>query len=177
MPRGSLVVVVLGSVVSLALACGGADKQDVLDAPSASTGSSGTTSTSGGATSGGTTSGGTTSSGGADGGTSSGGAGCESETEPNDNENQANLLSSSLCGQIGTNSDVDFLTFTLPMSAKTMKLTFDGPVTLKVSVDGANSVTLKAGSTQGVPFVKGKPYFIEVQGTKGASWRVNLSVQ
>lgn len=170
------------SAVALAIACGGATEQDVLGtSPSATSGTStsssgGTTSSSGASTSGATsTSGGTTTT---DAGTSSGTVpGCPSETEPNDNERQANTLATSLCGTIANRNDVDFLEFDLANSAKSVKLTFEGPVTLKVTVNGGNGTTLKPGSNSGIPFVRGGHYVVEVIADTNATWRVNLTTQ
>ncbi len=162
----------------LVVACGGADKQDVLDeAPGATSGTS-STSTSSSSSTGGASSSGASSTGGIDaGGTSSGGPSCDREKEPNDNQGSANTLVTSLCGTITSAGDVDFLTFTLPSSAKGVNLGFSGSVVLRVSVDGANAVTLKAGSTQPIPFVKGRPYLVEIRAEAKADWKVTLNIQ
>jgi hypothetical protein len=160
------------------LGCAGAKDQDVLGSSSGTTSSSGgTTSSSGGTTSssGGTTSssGGTTSS---SGGTLDAGTPCVQEAEPNDSEDQANLLAPSRCGTISTANDVDFLTFTLKPTTQTLSLRYDGKVTLKVSVSGANTVVLGGGGSQTVPFVRGQPYFVEIQALDKSRppWRVDL---
>ena len=172
------------SALALAVACGGASEQDVLGTSASATSGSSSTSSSSGATSSGASSstsssnsstGGTTS---GDAGTTSGGVpGCPSETEPNDNERQANTLATSLCGKVATGDDQDFLQFDLPNGAKNVKLTFEGQVTLKVTVNGGNGTTLKPGSNSGIPFVRGGHYVIEVIGDATATWRVNLATQ
>lgn len=171
--------VLVVSVLGLAAACGGADPQDVLQAPSAASTSGSTSSSSGASSSSGTSassSGGTSSGNVADGGSTSGQPGCPSEDEPNDNEDDANDVVGSICGQ-ASKDDVDFLTFDLPQSAKTVKLTFEGQVTLKVTVNGGNGVTLRPGNSQGIPFVRGGTYVVEVLAEARQTWRVNVTFQ
>lgn len=188
--RGVARAVMTSSLV-LGAACGGADKQDVLDAPSAamegsstSSSSSGSPSSSGSAP--GTSSGASSGSppGSSSGATSSSGgiAGCPSESESNDRADDANDIAESLCGVIADKGDTDFLTFDLPGSAKTVKLTFEGRVTLDVTVGGGGggggggkSVTLEPGSNQGIPFVRGGTYVIRVRAESRAEWRVNVA--
>ncbi len=170
--------VVAASLAFSGVACGGAEKQDVLEAPAATTGTSSSASST--SSSGGTSSGGSSASSTSSGGStsSSGGAECPEEKEKNDDADDANTLETSICGVIEDRSDVDSLTFTLPASAKGVRLTYEGSVVLTVSVGGASSVTLKAGSTQAIPFVKQKPYLVQVRAeAAGTKWRVNLAVQ
>jgi hypothetical protein len=175
---GAVAQVLWASSLGLGAACGGAEKQDVLDAPSAASTTSSASSSSGGSTS---SSGSTSTSSGNGGGAvdagSSGVPGCPSESEPNDKADAANDLVGSLCGSISSKDDTDFLTFVLPSSAKTVKLTFEGRVTLQVTVPGGNGVTLQPGSNQGIPFVRGGTYLVRVRADAPATWRVNVAIQ
>lgn len=168
------------SFTLLAAACGGAKDQDVLAESSSSSGSSGSTSKAGSSGGGGTSSSGasTSSSGGshvdpvADGGGS-----CEQEREPNDLPKQANELTTSSCGVLSNGSDKEYLTFELPQGTKTMSLTFEGDIVMRVFVEGQDVVTISPKSNPPIPFVIGKPYYIEVtafSGGKQPTWRVNL---
>ena len=60
-----------------------------------------------------------------------------------------------------------------------MQLRFDGKVLLRVEIDG-NTVTLGNGGSPKIPFVKGKPYYIEIKAAERATsvpWRVDLIVK
>jgi hypothetical protein len=154
----------------LVVACSGATTQDVFSASPDGGASSGTSGTSSG-----TTSSSSTSSGSVDAGAPDAGP-CTPEVEPNDTENQANELAPSRCGAIQPQTDVDFLTFTLKPTTSTMEVKFDGKVTLRITVAN-QTVTLGNGTGQKVPFVQGKPYFIEIQPTlkqNSTPWRVDL---
>jgi hypothetical protein len=108
------------------------------------------------------------------------------EEEPNDDPDAANTLAPTRCGAIlltadgGTGSptiaESDFLTFTLPTTTNTFFIQFSGDVSLKVDVEGNPSVTITPTTSAAVPFVKGKPYFIEVRSLNGkkAFWRVTV---
>jgi hypothetical protein len=158
------------------VACSGSSTQDVLQATSGNGASGGTSGTSGGTsgTSGGTsgTSGGTSgTSGSADSGV------CTPEQEPNNTAATANVLAPVRCGNIDTPQDVDFLTFTLQPTTRSMRIKFDGKVKLTVNVEGNPAVVLTTGTDVAVPFVMGKPYYVEVQPAQGGSnisWRVEL---
>ncbi|MCA9584867.1 MAG: hypothetical protein KC657_05885 [Myxococcales bacterium] len=179
-------VLSLGTVLA-SLACGGAATQDVLGGESSSGASSSASSSSSGGTSGGTSSGAASSTSGApvDAGTTSSSSGavdagaCTPEEERNDNKGSANELVTSRCGTVRETDgdDSDFLTFTLKPTTTSMFITFDGNVTLKVDVDGRQSVTMTPTSKPPLPFVKGRPYVIQIQSANGAKqiWRVNLN--
>lgn len=170
--------VVAACLAFSAAACGGAEKQDVLEGAGATTGTSSgasSTSSSGASTSSGGSS--ASSTGGGSTSSSAGGIDCPAEDEKNDDADDANRLGTSLCGTVADRSDVDSLTFTLPGSAKGVRLTYEGAVVLTVSVEGASTVTLKAGSTEKIPFVRQKPYLVQVRAeAAGTKWRVNLEV-
>lgn len=168
---------VVALVLAGAVGCAGAKDQDVLDTGSSGGfASSGGPSSSGGTTSGGTTSGGASSSG-TNGTTVDGGASCTSEQEPNDGKDKANLLAPQRCGTIDSAGDVDFLTFTLKPTTQTLSLKYDGKVTLTVAVNGGQTVVLGGGGSQTVPFVRGRPYYVEIKAidpTAKPAWRVDL---
>jgi len=166
------------------LGCGGAEEQDVLDAPASSSGGGGSL-TSGTSTSG--SSGETTSSTSSGSGTSSGATtgdsgkgppdGCERESEPNDEPGDANVLSTSLCGTLAPESETDYLTFELGPDTKSMHLTFEGDIEMRVFVGGRDPATLSPDKNDEVPFVIGEPYVIEVRargGSEKGTYRVNL---
>jgi hypothetical protein len=160
----------------LLVSCGGSTSQEVLDGTSSSSGST-SSGTSGGAS--GTTSGASADAGGNDaGGGADAGAACAPEIEPNNGKDSANTLASSVCGAIAPDSDVDFLTFKLKPTTKNVSLRFDGQVTLKVDVEGQQSVILGGPNAGGkIPFVMDAPYFVEIRPTVKAaavSWRVDL---
>lgn len=164
------VAAVAGSI--MLASCSGAETQDVLTATSStsSTSSSSSTSSTGG-TSSSTSSGSTTSSG------SSGTPGCPSETEPNDNKNQANVLAPTLCGTLSAKDQKDFLTFRLKATTKTMQINFSGRVRLKVDV-GGRVTELTPDNAGIVPFVMNTDYVIEVTSLADTSaevpWRITV---
>ena len=163
------------------LACGGASEQDVLS-ESSSSGASGTTGTSGASTSSSSSSGGTTSGSPpppqADAGTKETGAGaCPREEEPNDEPSDATLLATSICGVLSPGSETDYLTFELPPGTKTMNLTFEGNIKMRVFVDGREPVEISPESNPKIPFVVGSPYVVQVRAHSGGdkvAYRVNL---
>ncbi|MBS2014912.1 MAG: hypothetical protein JST00_18625 [Deltaproteobacteria bacterium] len=169
-----------------AIACAGATKQDVFDKDGAGASSSGTSGgTSGTSGTSGTTSGtsGTSGASGTSGTVTDAGATdatttCTKEVEPNDARDEANPLVSSVCGEINVaDGDVDLFTFTLKPSSKTLKITYEGKVTVRVEVQG-NAFVLGSGSD--VPFVAGSPYFVQVKasssggGSKTVPYRVDV---
>lgn len=167
----------VGIVCFLVSACGGASDQDVLSASSStSSGGAGASSTS---SSGGTS---TSSSGGStgnDGGSTNPPAGsCPQENEPNDDQGSANKLVTSICGVLAPASETDFLTFELPPGTKTMNLTFEGNIKMRITVDGKDAVEISPASNPRIPFVVGRPYLVEIRAFSGGdkiAWRVNLN--
>ena len=175
MLRRHLGPVVVSAAVLSVLACAGATKQDVFDKDGvgASSGTSGGTSgTSGtGGTSGGTsgTSGGTFGTNGTvtNAGTADATTTCTKEVEPNNVRGDANPLATSVCGEIVVaDEDVDFFTFTLKPTSKTLRITYEGKVTVRVDVQG-NAFVLGSGSD--VPFVANAPYFVQVKASSSGS--------
>lgn len=80
-----------------------------------------------------------------------------------------------MCGAIDPRNDQDFLTFDLPVTAKTLNITYTGDVIVEVTVLG---MTVTLGNDAKVPFVPGGKYYIEVRGTGKADstpWQVNVS--
>ncbi len=73
-------------------------------------------------------------------------------------------------------AESDFLTFTLKPATRSFFIQFNGDVTLKVDVEGKPSSTITPTSAPTLPFVKDKPYFIEVRSNSGkeVSWRVTV---
>lgn len=182
------------SLVSLAWACGGAEEQDVLGASSGADGTGGTgasPSSSGGddgAGGGGNGSGGVSSGGGASSsnGGSPGGPGpnpgfgpCTQETEPNNEPKQANELVTSVCGVLSPGSEYEWLTFELPEGTKTMGITFDGDIEMRVIVEGRYPIVLNPKSSPPLPLLIGQRYFVEVTALystlNDVSWRVTLN--
>lgn len=163
----------LGPICVLLSACGGAKDQDVL--AESSSGASSSSSSSGASS--GSTGGSSGSSNGSVESGSDAAAACLDEDEPNNRKNSANALSRSRCGAVQPAGDTDFLTFKLQEGTKTISLKYEGKITLTVSVDGASTVVLGGGGNQVVPFVQGKPYFIEIRSSEKAArvpWRVDL---
>lgn len=111
------------------------------------------------------------------------------EVEPNQSAAQATPFTTSICGVIApasgsdaavvpdaaSNAESDFTTFTLKSSTSSFFVQFSGDVTLVITVDG-QSVTLTPTSFPAIPFVKGKPYIVEVKANTSAKtfWRVSL---
>lgn len=87
---------------------------------------------------------------------------CSNEAEPNDNQNQANTITGSVCGSITPRGDTDWLTFTLKPSTQTLSLQFSGRVRLRVNVQGHGTTELTPDSAGAVPFVKNTPYYVQV---------------
>ena len=80
-----------------------------------------------------------------------------------------------MCGAIAPQNDQDFLTFDLPVTAKSLDITYSGDVIVEVSVLGMQ-VTL--GGDAKIPFLPGSKYYVEVRGTGKAPstpWQVNVS--
>jgi hypothetical protein len=92
-------------------------------------------------------------------------AGATVETEPNDTMSEANTFSGVACGTIEPSTDVDWWTFTLAATAKTVGIGFNGNVHLVITAAG-NTVDVP-GSTP-LPFAPGTAYYVEVIGNGGA---------
>lgn len=107
-----------------------------------------------------------------------GGGACPQEDEPNNEPKLANKLNTSLCGVLSPGTENEYLTFELPQGTKTMNLTFEGDIEMRVIVEGHYPVMISPASNPPIPFVVGKPYYIEVTAFKGGDkipWRVNLN--
>lgn len=179
MPRhtslsGAVIVSVLAAGVAvLAIACSGAEPQDVLSGTSASSSSGASSSGTSGGTSSGTSSGTSGAS-----GTSGTPAGCPPEEEPNDSRDEANTLAPTLCGTLSGDDGKDFLTFQLKPTTKSMSINFTGRIRLKVDVKGRDTVELTPENAGVVPFVMGQAYLIEVTPLTDSStsipWRVTV---
>lgn len=150
-----LVALVLAGGIGLLVACSGPETQSVLN------GTPGSAST----TSGGNTSGDDNASGGnSNGGNSNGGvAACDNpEDEPNDDEDEANKFSGTICGEIDPKGDEDWITFTLKPTTQTLSLQFSGRVRLRVRVEGRGTTELTPDGAGAVPFVRNTPYYVQV---------------
>ncbi len=165
------VAVALTCTGVLATACSGAETQDVLLGASGSS-SSGATSSGTGSSSG------TTASSSGASGTSGGNGTCTAEEEPNDNKDEANVLSPVRCGTLSRRDDKDFLTFRLKPEAKTMSINFTGRVRLRVDVAGHDTTELTPDNAGIVPFVTNADYFVEVTPLTDSNaeikWRVEV---
>lgn len=112
------------------------------------------------------------------------------EIEPNQAAGQATPFTTSICGVIesagGANdaaavpdaalgAESDFATYTLKSTTSSFYVQFSGDITLVITVDG-QTVTLTPTSFPAIPFVKGKPYIVEVKANTSAKtfWRVSL---
>lgn len=127
------------------------------------------------------------------------------EMEPNDDKNSANAFdnnadagpSASVCGVVSegatavdggdagddggdaggvVGSTSDFLTFQLQATTRSFYLQFSGDITMTVEVEGNAPVVISPTSSPALPFVKDKPYYIEVKSRTGreTNWRVSL---
>lgn len=115
------------------------------------------------------------------------------EEEPNDDTTTANTLAPTRCGVVfpldpdaGADAaadagdagatESDFLTFTLKPTTTSFFLQFSGNITMTVSVEGKQPVTISQTQSPAVPFVKDKPYYVEVKSANGKrqAWRVTL---
>jgi hypothetical protein len=162
-------------VLAVVAACAGAKDQDVLGADETSGTSSSSTSSSSGGSSTSSSSGGS-SSGSIDAGDPPAPT-CVQEAEPNDAKETANVVAPTRCGAIQPPGERDFLKFTLKPTTKSMSIKYEGRVTLTVTVEGADTVVLGGGGSQTVPFVMGKPYYVEIRSTEKTArvpWRVDL---
>lgn len=91
---------------------------------------------------------------------------CTKESEPNDSKDTANPLDRAVCGEVeASGGDVDFFTFELAATSKSLRLTYEGKVTVKVDVQG-NSFVLGSGTD--VPFVADAPYYVQVKAASGS---------
>jgi len=163
-----LLVVAFASMCSL-LACGGAESQDVLTA---------STATSGGGSSGAAGSSGTSGTSGTPSTSGTLPSDCPREDEPNDDAADANELDPVRCGTVSASDEVDFLTFKLKSSTKSLALTFTGRVRLRVTVKGQDAIEITPEKPLPVPFVRGEEYTVQVtrltEGTSEEPWRVTL---
>ena len=164
-PRSVASFGLIALALGLVAACAGPKEQDVLNGTPSLASDNGTTS--GGTTSGGTTSGGTTT------------PTCGSaEDEPNDDEYHANKIDGTICGTISPQGDTDWLTFTLKPSTQSLALQFSGSVRLRVMVEGHGTTELTPNSAGAVPFVKNKPYYVQVAAFKDSQssqvWQVTV---
>jgi hypothetical protein len=129
--------------------------------------------------------------------------GGELEEEPNDDTANANTLNpnpllpeagkaqsrSTRCGVMflvgadggdagndsGLVPELEYLTFQLQSTTKSFFVQYGGNVVLKVEVEGHPPVTIPSPDAS-IPFVKNKPYYIQVKSADGKSqkWRVTL---
>src|SRR5262249_41907243 len=106
---------------------------------------------------------------GGDAATEGGTSGTSAETEPNDTAGTANtlVLNGVECGAIAPATDVDFFKYTLPADAQTMQITFDGYISLKITVGSDPPVTLTPSSFPSVGFHPGSEYTVEVHSFDG----------
>ena len=106
------------------------------------------------------------------------------EEESNDDKDAANTIDPTRCGAIlltadgGTDAGVaesDFLTFALKPATKNFYIQFAGDITLTITVDN-QTVIFTPTSQPPVPFVRDKPYFIQVKSVDGKkqNWRVTI---
>jgi hypothetical protein len=112
-------------------------------------------------------------------------AGGKLEEEPNNDKDAANTVDPTRCGAILLTADgglgspgtaeSDFLTFELKSTTKTFFIQFSGDISMKIDVDG-QSVTVSPTMSPPIPFVKDKPYYIEIRSLNGkrANWRVTI---
>jgi len=159
-PRSVASFGLIALALGLVAACAGPKEQDVLNGTPSLASDNGTTS-------GGTTSGGTTT------------PTCGSaEDEPNDDEYHANKIDGTICGTISPQGDTDWLTFTLKPSTQSLALQFSGSVRLRVMVEGHGTTELTPNSAGAVPFVKNKPYYVQVAAFKDSQssqvWQVTV---
>lgn len=116
------------------------------------------------------------------------------EMEPNDDKGSANTLAPTVCGVVAegnagdagdagddagdaaVGSTSDFLTFQLQADTKSFFLQFAGDISMTVEVEGNAPVVISPQSSPTLPFVKDKPYFVEVKSLNGkqTNWRVTL---
>lgn len=104
--------------------------------------------------------------------------GCQAESESNDTEEEANDAVAENCGKISPSGDVDFLTFELDPATTKFNISFQGKVTLTVSVNGKTYVLDGSGDPK-VPLVKNKAYVIEIRAAGNGNatnvpWRVDI---
>jgi hypothetical protein len=104
------------------------------------------------------------------------------EIEPNDSAGTATPFTTSICGAVLPGGDAgdaatesDFATFTLQSATSSFYVEFAGDVSLVITVDN-QTVTLTPTSFPSIPFVKGKPYIVEVKANQPQRtfWRVSL---
>lgn len=149
-----LVALVLAGGIGLLVACSGPETQAVLS------GTPGVVSTASGGNSNGDDN---TSGGNSNGGNSNGGVDCGNpEDEPNDEQDEANKFSGTICGEIDPKGDEDWITFTLKPTTQTLSLQFSGRVRLRVRVGDRGTTELTPDGAGAVPFVRNTPYYVQV---------------
>ncbi|OJY17347.1 MAG: hypothetical protein BGO98_00120 [Myxococcales bacterium 68-20] len=106
-------------------------------------------------------------------------AGSVAESEPNDDAASADSIpgeTGTFCGRIGSDTDVDFVTFTLPANAKSFGMsqkTTSGAIRIEPSVDGT---TFPFGGGN-YPFKPGKAYTLKISTTGGAlDYRIGVTI-
>lgn len=159
------------ALIACAMACSGAETQDVLAASSASApSSSGDIDTPG--------SSGAPGSSGNPGnpGTPTTPSGCTNETEPNDDEDEATAFSGQVCGSVTKDGDArDYVTFTLKPSTRNLSINFSGRIRLTIEV-AEQKVEITADDPKPVPVVRGGTYLIQVEpltdGASAVAWRI-----
>lgn len=91
---------------------------------------------------------------------------CTQEKEPNNNASRATEFTSSLCGKIETNSDVDYGTFTVPKGATTVILKHNednGNATYSLSRNGFPAIMLG----DELPVEPGETYAVRISSAGG----------
>lgn len=108
--------------------------------------------------------------------------GATAEVESNDSADTANALEASVgkttfvCGTIGADTDVDFVTFTLPAETKSFsyKLSYD---TTKPDVMVTIGSRAPVAFATGIAIVKGEPYVLRVKGEPGTTYRIGIALK
>lgn len=105
---------------------------------------------------------------------------CPPETEPNGDARRANTLVTSLCGEVGGDDDADFLTFRLPATTRSMAMTYEGRVRIRVRVEGEDTVDITPERPRQAPFVLEAPYLVEIRALdddEPTRWRLNVQLE
>lgn len=108
--------------------------------------------------------------------------GAVAEVESNDTAETASALEASVgkttfvCGTIGADTDVDFVTFTLPAETKgfSYKLSYDATKPDVMVTVGARAPVALGGA---LTFVKGEPYVMQVKGAPGTTYRIGIALK
>ena len=105
---------------------------------------------------------------------------CPQEAEPNNDINKATLFTTSLCGQIGTASDVDFVSFVVPAGKTEVAIKHDakgGKIAYRYYLQG---IYLPIGG-DGMKVIPGATYSIQMKlsptsaSTDRPSYQVDIS--